>query len=152
MKENFCKYEQTVLKESKTINQNKELFAHVSQCANCREALKLAGWMHAFASASQPKNLPKPGFIRWKANIVEKQKTAERATQPIEWAQAITVMLVSATVFWLLIQNSNQFGAGVNVLLASFELIAIPLLIVSTCAAFICLLIAYKWREPSRRK
>lgn len=152
MKEKFCEYEQTVLKESKSANQNKELVAHVSQCANCREALKVADWMHAFATASQLKNLPKPGFVRWKAHIVEKQKNVERATRPIEWAKAITVMLVSAAVIGLFIQNSNQFGTTVSALLASFELIAVPLLIVSTCAAFICLLIAYKWREPSRRK
>lgn len=152
MKENSCEYEQSLVKGLASGKQNKELAAHLSGCPDCREALKIAGWMQAFAAGSQPQALPKPGFIRWKAQLIEKRSKAEQATRPIVWTQMATVVLVAAAVVWGLATNQSQLAPTAKVLFESLELVATPLLIGFSCAVFACLAFAFKWRQPAKRK
>lgn len=151
MKENNCEFEERIVKGAMAKSPNQKIATHLAQCADCREALRVAGWMQTFAATSEPKNLPKPGFIRWKAQIVEKQAAANRATKPMMWAQTFTVVSVAATVVWLLFGNHTGFSTTFQALFESFELVAAPFLICFVCAAFVCLTFFYKWREPSKK-
>ena len=106
--------------------------------------------MPARQRSPSPASIPKPGFIWWKAQLVERQKKAERAAQPLAWMQAAAAILVAAGILWLLIKNPDSFGSTWQTLADSLNLVGAPLLIVLTCAAAVYLaLAAYGWRAGS---
>ena len=152
MKENNCEYEQDVLKSLKLANSDPELANHIAQCPNCQETVKVANWMQAFSATTKPKSLSKPGFIRWKAQIKEKQAKAERATQPIIWMQIAAILLTIVAVAWMLIKNQSPFAPILKILSASLELVAMPMFIGFICAGFVCFMFVYKWRHSGGRK
>jgi hypothetical protein len=152
MKNQICEFEKAVIKESAGAVHNEKLALHIKQCADCREALKVAGWMRNFAADAAPRrNLPSAGFILWKSKIIEKQQAGRRAAQPIIWTQKGAILLAVIIMAWLAIQYQSKFETVRENFFASFELIAIPFLIAFICVAFICTVIAFRWRGTSRK-
>ncbi len=152
MKNQICEFEKVVVKELTQEIQNEKLALHVKECPECREVLKIAIWMQNFAAATAPKRvLPTGGFLLWKAKLIEKQSAGKRAAQPIVWTQTTAILLAVITTAWLAIKNQSKFSTVIENFSASFELIAAPFLIAFVFAAAICLVIAFKWREPSRK-
>lgn len=152
-KEKNCEFEQKIVKEFASRKANQELSAHVASCANCREALKVAAWMQSFArEESRLPALPTAGFLWWKAQIIQKQNAAERAMQPLRWAQVIAFTLAAAAFAGVSIIIPEQFAPVWKYFSESLELIAMPLLISFVCGGIVFLLLAYKWLEPSKNK
>jgi len=152
MKDKICEFEKAVVKESAQGIQNEKLALHVKECADCREALKVAGWMQNFAANPAPKRaLPTPGFLWWKSKIIEKQAAGKRAAQPIVWTQTAAVILAIITTVWLAVKFQSKFSTVLENFSASMELIAAPFLIAFVFAAVVCIAVAFKWREPSRK-
>jgi hypothetical protein len=110
--------------------------------------LKIAGWMQKFSASTAPNRaLPTAGFILWKSKIIEKQQAGIRAVQPIIWAQKAAILLTVTIMIWLAVQFQSEFKAVMKIFSASVELIALPFLVAFVCAAFICAVIAFKWRK-----
>jgi predicted anti-sigma-YlaC factor YlaD len=152
MKNQICEFEKAVIKESAQGIRTEKLVLHVKECAACREALKVASWMQNFAATAAPKcALPTAGFLRWKSKIIEKREAGRRAAQPIVWTQTAAILLVVITTAWLLIKYQSKFPTVIENFSASFELIAVPFLFAFIFAAFVCLAVSLKWREPSRK-
>ncbi|MEJ7700333.1 MAG: hypothetical protein WKF71_11905 [Pyrinomonadaceae bacterium] len=152
MKKQICEFEKAVVKELAQGIQNEKLAFHIKECAGCREALKVAGWMQNFAVVGAPKRaLLTAGFIWWKAKLIEKQAAGKRAAQPIVWTQRAAIILVTITSVWFVNKYQSKFSTVIENFSASFELIAAPFLIAFVCAAFVCLAIAFKWRETSKK-
>jgi len=152
MKNQICEFEKAVVKDFEQGIQNEKLAFHVKECAACREALKVASWMQNFAAATAPKRaLPTPGFLWWKSKIIEKQEAGRRAAQPIVWTQTAAIILVIITTAWLAIKYQSKFSTVIENFSASIELIATPFLIAFVFAAVVCIAVAFKWREPSRK-
>ncbi len=109
--------------------------------------------MQAFARAeSQLPALPTSGFLWWKAQIIQKQTAAQRATQPLVWAQVIAFALAAAAFAGILIIIPEQFASVWKYFSESLELVAAPLLISFLCGGIIFLLLAYKSLEPFKKK
>ncbi len=152
MKNQICEFEKAVVNESARGIKNEKLALHIKECAGCREALKVAGWMQNFAAATVPKRaLPTAGFVRWRSKIIEKQAAGNRAAQPIVWTQTVAIMSVIITITWLAIKYRSKFSTVIENFSASFDLVALPFLIAFVCAAFVCTAIGFKWRETSRK-
>lgn len=152
MKNQICEFEKVVVKELTQGIQNEKLALHVKECAGCREALKIASWMQNFAANAAPKRrLPTPGFLRWKSKIIEKREAGERAVQPIVWTQTAAIFLTVVTTAWLAIKYQSKFSTVIENFSASLQLVAAPFLIAAVFAAVVCLAVAFKWREPSRK-
>jgi len=149
MKKSICEFEQSVIRNLSASNRSGELSAHLKQCADCREALKVAQWMQTFAAsaAKEANALPAPGFLWWKSKLIERQEAAKRAARPIVWTQIAAALIFTATIFWLLIENQAHLAPVWNNLSTSLELITVPLLIAFICGALICLTLALKWRS-----
>ncbi len=148
----MCEYEQSAIKELAQGKQNEKLAAHIKSCAECREALKVARWMQTFAAATmKPQALPAPGLLWWKAQLSKKQEAAKRALQPILWMQIMAAIIVIATLIWLIDKTETQLIPVWNNIFTSLEFIAAPLLIGLACVALICVVLAFKWREPLRK-
>jgi len=152
MKNRICEFEKAVVKEFGLGILNENLALHVKECADCREALKVTEWMQNFAAVAEPKHtLPTPGFLWWKAKIIEKQEAGKRAAQPIVWTQTAAIILVLLTVVWFAIKFQSKFSTVIENLSASINLIAAPFLIAFVFAAIVSLAIAFEWREPSKK-
>ncbi len=152
-KEKNCEFEQKIVREFSGWKDSPELSAHVASCANCREALKVATWMRTSARAeSQLPPLPTPGFLWWKAQIIQKQTAARRATQPLVWAQVIAFALAAAAFTGILIIIPEQFASVWKYFSESLELVAAPLLISFLCGGIVFLLLAYNSLEPFKKK
>lgn len=151
MKKQICEFEKAVIKELTQAVQSEKLALHVKECGGCREALKVAAWMQSFAAAAPKRALPTAGFIWWKAKLIEKQAAGKRAAQPIVWTQTAAIILVTITAVWLMTKYQAKFSTVIENFSASVELIAAPFLTAFVCAVFICLAIAFKWRETSKK-
>ncbi len=158
MSEKECKFAQSVIKQSASIEVSEDVLQHTARCSDCREALHVAKWMRAFAAttAPQPRSLPAPGLIWWKSQLIKRQAAAERATKPIRLAQWISYGLVALTFLWWLIKNPARVNGQVEKLepawsglLASLELVAVPLLIGFACATVACGLLFFSFRALS---
>ena len=152
MKNRICEFEQAIVKELKQGIPNEKLAVHVKECADCREALKVSNWMQNFATTTAPKRaLPTAGFLWWKSKIIEKQEAGKRAAQPIVWTQTAAVILAVITAVWLAVKYQSKFSTVLENFSASIEIIAAPFLIAFVFAAVVCIGVAFKWREPSRK-
>ena len=149
MKNPICEFEKAVVKESAQGNLSEKLKLHIKDCADCREALKVVAWLQNFAAEAPKRPLPTAGFIWWKSKIMEKQAAGKRAAQPILWTQTIAVIVAVIASVWFAVVYQSKFAAVIENFSASFELIAVPSLIAFVCAALICIVIAFKWRESS---
>lgn len=152
MKNQTCKFEKSVVKESAQGNLNEKLALHVKECAACQETLKVADWMQNFAAAAPERALPTAGFLWWKAKIIEKQEAGKRAARPIVWTQTAAIFLVFAAAAWLVVKYQTKFSIVAENLSASIELVAAPFIIALVFATAVCLAVAVKWREPSIKK
>ncbi|HSK73729.1 MAG TPA: hypothetical protein VK892_18675 [Pyrinomonadaceae bacterium] len=103
-----CEYAQKI----KSSKQDKNLEPHISGCAECQEAQKISGWMRKFAAQTQPpQNLPAPGFLLFKARLLQKQTAAAQAVQPIFWMQIAALFLLVLTGGWLALKAETLFGS-----------------------------------------
>jgi len=61
------------------------LAQHVSQCASCREALAVVGWMQQVAQEPVPAHtMPNPDVIWWKAQLLRRWEVERKVAAPIE--------------------------------------------------------------------
>jgi hypothetical protein len=127
-----CEREQAVVKSLRTGFLSEAISAHLESCANCREtAAAVSFFQEALVDESQPKNMPAAGLIWWKSRLREKQKLAERVTQPIMIAQTAAALIACGAFIWLWqmgVFASSAFGIALTRMFSSMEEMGLPLL------------------------
>lgn len=81
-----CEMEEAVLAAAQGGIWDESLRSHVAGCLVCADALLVNDYLQGqarSARAEAAKELPSPGLIWWKAQILAKRETVERATRPI---------------------------------------------------------------------
>lgn len=128
-----CEYESLAVKSFKSGIANKNIDDHLKSCADCQEALKVAGFFQAnLAKEPPPLNLPAAGLIWWKARLREKHRAAARVGQPIFIVQIVSIGVFSGVFLWLFNTDVLQFsslGEGFNRIAASMAQIVFPLIV-----------------------
>lgn len=96
----LCEREKTILRSVSENNFDADELSHIETCANCREAIRVARCLHMLAteSASETPALPAAGLVRWKAQLIERQLAAARATQSISITQTIAPAVAVITL------------------------------------------------------
>lgn len=110
MKKAVCDYEETVRRAAASGGLDAELEAHAESCPDCRETLRLSGWLRSAVARQEPPRLPTAGQLWWKALILRRladpDPRIESATRPARWGMGIggvaaCVILVLSLAFVL---------------------------------------------------
>ena len=132
---------------------NKNLARHVADCPECRRLQKVNDWMQKFAAqTAPPKNLPAPGFLIFKARLIEKQAAATRAVLPIFWAQIASILVFAVGVGWLLLKGETSIGGLLKEAFLSLSTLAPLLAVGAASAVLICSVFAYLLRRTEKLK
>lgn len=81
-----CNQEEAVQMALRRGTWDEPLRAHVADCPECADLVLVAQYLESEARSARheaEKNLPSPGLIWWKAEILAKRVASERATRPI---------------------------------------------------------------------
>lgn len=142
-----CEYANKI----KFSKQDKNLEPHIAGCAECQEAQKISGWMQKFAAqTAAPQSLPAPGFLLFKARLLQKQSAATRAAEPIFRMQIVALFLLILTSIWLALKVETQIGLILKETFLSL-LSAAPFLILGVVGAMvICFAFNYLLHKSSK--
>ena len=143
-----CEYEQKVRRQAIENRQDENFRMHIAGCPECQESQRVSDWMREFAAQTpKPQNLRAPGFLLFKARLIEKQTAVRRAIRPIVWAQIASVLIVLSAMVYLQLKSRMPIGEFLGETFASLSPIA-PLFVFSLIvAAFICSGFAYFLRK-----
>jgi hypothetical protein len=141
-----CEYASKI----KSSKQDKNLEPHIAVCAECQEAQKISAWMQKFSAQTQPpQNLPAPGFLLFKARLLQKQSAAGRAVQPIFRMQIAALIFLILTSGWLVLKVEMPIGLILKETFFSL-LSAAPFLILGIIGAIvICFAFNYLLHKSS---
>jgi hypothetical protein len=121
-----CPQETAVVRANRSGRWEDSLAAHFKGCANCREAVRIAGWMQNLAvAAPQRRALPDPELLWIKSQLFGRQEAADRAFQPLWLGETLARAVVGAfAAAWLalswptiqayLIEALTQSGGAAN--------------------------------------
>lgn len=152
-KNNYCGKAEKILNRTALAEQNKNLELHIAGCAECRRLQAFSVWMQKLAAqTAAPENLPAPGFLLFKAKLIEKQFTVARAVQPIVWAQIASVAVFASAIVFFLLKSKMPVGGLLKDAFSSLSTVA-PLLILSAAGfVLICGAFAYFLRRTQEFK
>ena len=144
-----CEYANKI----KSSKQDKTLALHIAGCAECRQTQKVFNFMQKFAAQTQPQqNLPAPGFLIFKARLLQKQSAGMRVIQPIFWMQIIAVILLVSASGWFLLKGDTPIGSILKETFLSLLAVA-PLFVFGvTGAVLICWAFNYFLRRNELKK
>ena len=118
-----------------------------------QEKQMIDAWMQKFAGQTAlPQNLSAPGFLLFKARLIEKQSAAARAVQPIVRMRIASAVIFALAIGWLLLKNQTPIGSLMKETFSSLLSVA-PLIVLSVMSAvLICFAFAYFLRETKEFK
>ena len=120
---------------------------------NDREMQVIDNWMQRFAtSTAPPENLPAPGFLLFKARLLEKRSAAARAVQLIVRMQIFSAIAVALAVIYMLTKSRVSVVSILNETFVSLGSVAWLVVFSLISAALICLAFAYFLRETKELK
>ena len=139
-----CEYANKI----KFSKEDKNLELHIAGCGECQQTRKVFDFMQKFAAQTPPpQNLPAPGFLIFKARILQKQTAANRAVQPIFRMQMAASVLFVSVIGWFLGKSPTPITSILKEAFLSL-LSAAPLFIFGVISAvLICAAFAYFLRE-----
>jgi hypothetical protein len=88
------------------------LRAHVEDCPACNDLMLVTQYLETEARTARheaDKNLPSPGLIWWKAEILAKRTASERATRPIAIFEKVAYAVGSFGLLGFLAWNWSAF-------------------------------------------
>ena len=110
-------------------------------------------WMQKLAAATAPPDkLPAPGFLLFKARLLEKQSAAARAVQPIVRMQIFSAIAVALAVIYMLMKSRVPVVSTINETFISLGSVAWLFVFSLMGAVLICLAFAYFLRETKELK
>ena len=100
-----CEREPDVLAAAAGERMPAEIEAHVAGCDRCRDALTVAGFMRRMADTSAARaQLPDPGTLWWKAQIVRRWEAERRSAAPVESMERVELLAAIVAIvlgaFW----------------------------------------------------
>jgi hypothetical protein len=103
MRNEPCPHEEAVLEARKTDQWEDPLKTHAASCAECREAVRIAGWMQTLAAtAAERRPLPDADLLWIKARLFARQAAEDRAMQPLILGDMLARAIVGAfAAAWL---------------------------------------------------
>jgi hypothetical protein len=118
-----------------------------------QETQMVDAWMRKFAGQTAlPQNSTAPGFLLFKARLIEKQSAAARAVQPLVRMQIASVVIFALAIGWLLLKSQTPVGSLMKETFSSLLSVA-PLIVLGVMSAvLICLAFAYFLRETKEFK
>jgi hypothetical protein len=88
MKPHQCENESRVIEAVRTGRWDAALQQHVGQCEFCADAALAARVLNDMRAVDEAEaRIPDAGLMWWKAQLLAKQRAAERATQPINFIE-----------------------------------------------------------------
>lgn len=149
----YCRSAKEIQNRATLDEKNKNLERHIAGCAECRRLQAFSGWMQKLAAqTAAPENLPAPGFLLFKAKLIEKQSAVARAVQPIVWAQIASVAVFASAIVFFLLKSEMPVGGLLKDAFSSLSPVA-PLLILSAAGfVLICGAFAYFLRRTQEFK
>jgi hypothetical protein len=134
-------------------NDDKNLERHFAECAECRKSQEVFDWMRELAAqTAPPQNLHAPGFLLFKAKLIEKQSAAARAVQPIVRMQIASAVIFASAIAWLLVKSQPPFGSLLKETFLSLSSVAPLFILAAASAVLICFAFAYFLRETKKFK
>jgi len=129
-KQTACEFHTAIVKFVQSGIANGEIDAHLKNCADCRETIRVARFFQTnFIKETPPSKPPAAGLVWWKAKLREKHRAAERVGQPILIVQTIAVIIFTGVLLWLFNHESLQLttlGAAFNRVAVSMEQFIFP--------------------------
>jgi len=105
-------------------------------------------WMQRLSEQTEaPLNLPTPGLILFKADLIEKRSRTERAVLPVVWMQATALAIFVAAAFWLLILSRSPLAGLFRETLSSLMSVIPFFVLGAIAAAMICVAFAFVLRR-----
>ena len=105
-------------------------------------------WMKRLSERTEePLNMPAPGLILFKADLIEKRRRTERAVMPVVWMHATALAVFGIAVLWLLLSGRSPIGGLFRETLASLVSIVPFLVLGAIAAATICAAFAFVLRR-----
>ncbi|MDD5544937.1 MAG: hypothetical protein PHX83_17355 [Acidobacteriia bacterium] len=99
MKMNLCPQEERVLQACSTGEWPEPLRTHAATCPECAEMVRTYQWMQEQAYQDIPHNLPDPGMIWWKAQLMQREILEQKAIRPVQTFQRASVVVTLLAVF-----------------------------------------------------
>ncbi len=119
-----------------TQSNDKNFERHIAECAECRKSQQIFDWMREFAAqTAPPQNLPAPGFLLFKARLIEQQSVAKRAVQPIVRMNIASAVIFASAIVWLLVKIQAPIGSLMKETFSSLSSVA-PVFILAGRARF----------------
>jgi hypothetical protein len=91
-----CSQETAISRAVRTGDWNDSLRAHADECASCAEIVGASRWMQSLAATQHTVALPDASVVWWRAQLAEKQRTAERAQNALAWLELAAAALICA--------------------------------------------------------
>jgi predicted anti-sigma-YlaC factor YlaD len=118
MSHEHCWQETAVARAVRTGEWNESLQAHLRECASCRAVQETARWMQALAPAAgeqaQSQNdLPDPRVLWLRAQLSQRQATAERVHVILQWVEVACITAACAALAIWLAWSWNGSGGEV---------------------------------------
>ncbi|HVB57717.1 MAG TPA: hypothetical protein VNE63_15010 [Candidatus Acidoferrales bacterium] len=86
---------------------------HASQCVACAEAIIVAGFLLRQAElASSDASLPSSRLMWWRAQLAAKNAAMTRATRPITYVTAISLLAGALGLLWLIVESVETSAAS----------------------------------------
>ena len=101
-----CEREASVLDAMRAGDAPTGVRAHLETCRGCREAVAAQDWLRRMADTSDdPHDLPDPGLLWWRAQLVRRWQAERLASAPIESMQRVELWVglasLVALLFWV---------------------------------------------------
>lgn len=108
----------------------------------------VSDWMQKLSERTQPPlNLPTPGLILFKADLIEKRRRTERAVLPIIFMQTTALAVFGIAVVWLLLSSRSPLAPLFRETLSSLISVGVLFLFGAVVAVMICLAFAFVLRR-----
>lgn len=150
---NGCRDARQIRRQAMRHGQDKNLERHVAECSECQKSREVFDWMRGFAEQTAlPQNLPAPGFLLFKARLIDKQSAARHAVQPVIRMQIASAVIFALAIGWLLLKSQTPVGSLMKETFLSLLSVA-PLFIIGVMSAIlICFIFRYFLRETKEFK
>ena len=103
MNASLCKYEQEVIAALHSGPLRHELYAHVTDCAECSEVMLVAHFLERDADSMGEISIPDADMVWRRALSRSRAEAAARALRPIQWVIYASIAVMITAAFWLIL-------------------------------------------------
>ena len=117
---------------------------HAAGCTDCGEMLKVGDWMNRFAESTAVSSaLPSAGLLLFKARLMKRLASADRAARPIRVMSFVALFLAIVSTGAVIFGTESQLGAIAIEAAGLLATYAAAIIAAAVVAAIVCLMFAY---------